>query len=111
MPGFIWINLITTSQKTKEIGIRKVLGGTAEGIATMLSRDLLKLVVLAFVVAMPVAWYVMNGWLEDFAYRTSISWWMFAAAGLLVLLIALITVSFQAIKAAIANPVKILRTE
>lgn len=100
-----------TTQKTKEIGIRKVLGATANGIATMLSGVFLKLVLFACIIAMPVAWYIMNRWLEDFAYRTHISWWMFAIAGSLVLLVALITVSFEAIKAAIANPVKSLRTE
>ena len=101
----------TTTQKTKEIGIRKVLGATANGIVTMLSGSFLKLVSFACVIAIPVAWYIMNRWLEDFAYRTHISWWMFTVAGLLVLLVALITVSFEAIKAAIANPVKSLRTE
>ena len=101
----------TTSQKAKEIGIRKVLGATASGIAAMLSGNFLKLVLFASVIAMPVAWYVMNKWLEDFAYRTHISWWMFTVAGILVLLTAFITVSFEAIKAAIANPIKSLRTE
>jgi putative ABC transport system permease protein len=101
----------TTTQKTKEIGIRKVLGATVKGIATMLSGGFLKLVLFACVIAMPVTWYIMNRWLEDFAYRTHIAWWMFTVAGLLVLLVALITVSFEAIKAAIANPVKSLRTE
>lgn len=101
----------TTIQKTKEIGIRKVLGATANGIAAMLSGSFLKLVLVACVIAMPVAWYIMNRWLEDFAYRTHIAWWMFGIAGILVLVIALITVSFEAIKAAIANPVKSLRTE
>ena len=89
-----------TTQKIKEIGIRKVLGASVNGIATMLSGGFLKLVLLACVIAMPVAWFIMNRWLEDFAYRTYISWWMFAVAGSLVLLVALITVSFEAIKAA-----------
>lgn len=99
------------TQKTKEIGIRKVLGATVNGIVLMLSTDLLKLVALAFLVATPVSWFIMNNWLQDFAYRTSISWWMFAVSGLSVLVIAFITISFRAIKAAIANPVKSLRTE
>ena len=101
----------TTTQKTKEIGIRKVLGASVNGIAAMLSGGFLKLVVIACVIAMPATWYIMDKWLEDFAYRTNISWWMFTVAGLLVLLVALITVSFEAIKAALANPVKSLRTE
>jgi putative ABC transport system permease protein len=101
----------TTSQKTKEIGIRKVLGASVNGIAAMLSGGFLKLVGIACIIAIPATWYIMNKWLEDFAYRTHISWWMFTVAGLLVLLVALITVSFEAIKAALANPVKSLRTE
>jgi putative ABC transport system permease protein len=100
-----------TIQKTKEIGIRKVLGATVRGIVLMLSTDLLKLVALAFLVAAPVSWLIMNSWLQDFAYRTTIGWWMFAVSGLSVLIIAFITISFRSIKAAIANPVKSLRTE
>lgn len=109
--GLYGLISFTIFQKTKEIGVRKVLGATAAGIAAMLSGNFLKLVMLAFLVATPVAWYFMNNWLEDFAYRTTISWWMFASAGLIVMLIALLTISFQAVKAAIANPVKSLRTE
>lgn len=101
----------TIFQKTKEIGIRKVLGATANRIAAMLSGDFLKLVLLACFISIPVAWYAMNKWLQNFAYRINVSWWMFGIAGLLVLFIALLTVGFQAIKAAVANPVKSLRTE
>jgi putative ABC transport system permease protein len=101
----------TIFQKTKEIGIRKVLGATANTIAAMLSGDFLKLVLFACFISVPIAWYVMNGWLRNFAYRISLSWWMFTSAGALVLFIALVTVSFQSIKAAVANPVKSLRME
>ena len=101
----------TVFQKTKEIGIRKVLGATANSIAAMLSGNFLNLVLMACFISVPIAWYGLNKWLQNFAYRISLSWWMFTAAGLLVLLIALITVSFQSVKAAIANPVKSLRTE
>jgi putative ABC transport system permease protein len=98
-------------QRTKEIGIRKVMGASVKGIINLLSKEFLTLVVLSFFIAMPVAWYFMHAWLNDFAYRTDISWWVFVLAGILALLIAITTVSFQAIKAAIANPVKSLRTE
>ncbi len=98
-------------QKTKEIGIRKVLGASLPNIVSLLSRDFLKLVLLANVLAWPLAWWVMQRWLQDFEYRTPIGWWMFAVAGLGALLIALITVSFQAVKAAVANPVEALRSE
>ena len=98
-------------RKTKEIGIRKMLGSSVKGIVYLLSKDFVKLVIIALVLATPIAWYFMNRWLLDFAYRITISWWMFALAGLSAIIIALLTVSFQAIKAAITNPVKSLRTE
>jgi putative ABC transport system permease protein len=109
--GLFGLVSYTASQRTKEIGIRKVLGAKVSGIALLLSKDFLKLVVLAFIVATPVTWYIMNNWLGDFAYRIKITWWMFGFAGVLVIAVALITVSFQSIKAAIANPIKSLRTE
>jgi putative ABC transport system permease protein len=98
-------------QRTKEIGVRKVLGASVPNIVSMLSKDFLRLVLISFVLAVPVAWWGMNKWLQDFAYRISIGWWIFIVAGIIAMLIALFTVSFQAIKAAIANPVKSLRTE
>ena len=109
--GLFGLAKFTTEQRTKEIGIRKVLGASAAGIANLLSIDFLKLVLLGFIASTPVAWFAMNKWLQDFAYRIDISWWIFAFAAFIALAIALFTVSFQAIKAAIANPVKSLRTE
>jgi putative ABC transport system permease protein len=88
-----------------------VLGASVSGIVQLLSKDFLKLVIIAMVIALPIAGWVMNKWLQNFAYRINISWWMFVLAGLIAVSIALITVSFQAIKAAIANPVKSLRAE
>jgi putative ABC transport system permease protein len=88
-----------------------VLGASVQGIIQMLSKDFMKLVAIAFVIAAPLAWWAMNTWLQDFAYRINIEWWFFALAGLGALAIALLTVSFQAIKAATANPVNSLRTE
>ena len=98
-------------RKTKEIGIRKVLGASISGIVGLLSKDFLKLVLVALVVASPIAWYFMHQWLQNFAYRINISWWVFALAGLFAVIIALTTISFQAVRAALANPVKNLRTE
>jgi ABC-type antimicrobial peptide transport system permease subunit len=98
-------------RKTKEIGIRKVLGASVASIVGLLSKDFLKLVLIALAVASPFAWYFMHQWLESFAYRISISWWVFGLAGLFAVVIALVTISFQAVKAALVNPVKNLRTE
>jgi putative ABC transport system permease protein len=109
--GLFGLATFLAEQRTKEIGIRKVLGASVQGIVQMLSKDFIKLVAIAFVFATPLAWWAMHNWLQDFAYRISIEWWMFVVAGLAALIIALITVSFQAIKAALANPVKSLRTE
>jgi len=109
--GLFGLSIYTAKQRTKEIGIRKVLGASVSGIAMLLSKDFLKLVIAASVLAFPLAWWAMNNWLQDFAYRIHIGAWIFAMAAISALLIALVTVSFQAIKAAAANPVKSLRTE
>ena len=109
--GLFGLATFTAQVKTKEIGIRKVLGANVSGIVKLLSKDFLKLVIIAIVIATPIAWWAINKWLEGFAYRINISWWVFAVAGILALLIALATISFQAIKAAVANPVDSLRSE
>jgi len=109
--GLFGLATYTAEQRTKEIGIRKVLGANVTQVIQMLSKEFLKLVLIASLIAFPVAWWAMNKWLQSFAYRINISWWVFALVGFSALLIALITVSFQSIKAAIANPVKSLRTE
>jgi len=109
--GLFGLATFAAEQRTKEIGIRKVLGASIPSLVLLLSRDFLKLVLLASVIAFPVAAYAMHQWLQDFAYRITLSWWLFALAGVTALLIALFTVSFQAIKAAITNPVKSLRSE
>jgi putative ABC transport system permease protein len=109
--GLFGLSAYTASQRIKEIGIRKVLGASVPDITRMLSKDFLKLILIAIVIASPLAWWAMSNWLEDFAYRVSISWWIFGAAGLVALFIAMLTVSMQAVKAAVANPVKSLRTE
>lgn len=109
--GLFGLATYTAQVKTKEIGIRKVLGASVPNIIKLLSKEFIVLVVAAFVIATPIAWYFMCKWLRDFAYRINISWWIFLATGLLAIIIALMTVGFQAIKAAIANPVKSLRTE
>jgi putative ABC transport system permease protein len=109
--GLFGLSLFATIQRTKEIGVRKVLGASLSNIVLLLSKDFVRLVILANLVAFPIAWWIMHNWLKDFAYRIAIPWWAFAAAGLLALLVALVTVSMHALRAAIANPVKSLRTE
>jgi len=109
--GLFGLAAFDTERRTKEIGIRKVLGANTKSLIALLSKDFLILVVIAIILASPLAYYLMSKWLQDFAYRVDISWWIFIVAGALALLIALLTVSFQAIKAAVANPVKSLRTE
>jgi putative ABC transport system permease protein len=109
--GLFGLVTYAAEQRIKEIGVRKVLGASVGEIVAMISKDFIKLVLIAFVIAFPVAWWMMNKWLQSFAYRINISWWVFALAGSLTIAIALITVSFQAIKAAMANPVNNLRSE
>jgi putative ABC transport system permease protein len=109
--GLFGLAAYSAIKRTKEIGVRKVLGASVSNIVALLSKDFIMLVVIAFVIAAPVAYFIMRRWLQDFAYRTNISLWIFIAAGLLAVMIALATISFQAIKTAIANPVKSLRTE
>ncbi|MCW3116894.1 MAG: hypothetical protein JWM28_976 [Chitinophagaceae bacterium] len=109
--GLLGLVAYAAEQRTKEIGIRKVLGASIGNIIGMLSKDFLKLVLIASVFAFPLAWYAMHKWLQDFAYRVSISAWIFIIAGLIAMMIAFVTIGFQAIKAAVANPVKSLRTE
>jgi putative ABC transport system permease protein len=109
--GLFGLAAYTAERRTKEIGIRKVLGASVTGITGLLSKDFLRLVFISAVIAFPLSWWFMHKWLQNYAYRISINWWVFIIAGLLALLIALITISFQSIRAAVANPVKSLRTE
>ncbi len=109
--GLLGLSLFATAQRTKEIGVRKVLGASVANIVTLLSRDFIKLIIVAILIASPAAYYIMHTWLQGFAYRIDISPWLFVAAGLLAVLTAILTISFQSVKAAIANPVKSLRTE
>jgi len=109
--GLFGLGMFTAQKRTKEIGIRKVLGASVTNITTMLSKEFLLLIIIAIVIASPIAWYFSHQWLQDFVYRTTVSWWVFLIAGAGAMVIALLTVSFQAIKAAVANPVKSLRTE
>jgi putative ABC transport system permease protein len=109
--GLFGLSAFAITQRVKEIGVRKVLGANVGSIVSLLSRDFVKLVLISAIIAFPVAWYAMTKWLQDFAYRIDIHWWVFVLAAILTLLVALATVSFQAIKAASANPVKSLRSE
>ncbi|RNC92331.1 MAG: FtsX-like permease family protein [Allomuricauda sp.] len=109
--GLFGLASYMAQNRIKEIGVRKVLGASVSSITTLLSKDFLKLVVVSLLIATPISWYVMNQWLQDFAYRIDLSWWIFGLAGILAIAIAFMTVSFQAIKAAKSNPVKSLRTE
>jgi putative ABC transport system permease protein len=109
--GLLGLVILSIEQRTKEIGIRKVLGAAVSKIIVLISKEFIILISIAFIVAVPVGYYFIDKWLQDFAYRINIGWWMFALAGVLVIAVALLTISFQAIKAAIANPVKSLRTE
>lgn len=109
--GLLGLVLYTTTQRTKEIGVRKVLGASVLQIVSMISKEFLLLIIIAFLIAAPLAWIGMHKWLQNFAYRTDISWWIFVMGAIVMIIIALITLGFQTIKAAIANPVKSLRTE
>lgn len=109
--GLFALSAFMAEQRSKEIGIRKVLGATITNVTALLSIDFIKLVVLSIIIASPIAWWAMNKWLEDFSYRTPITWWMFGAAAIASICIALLTVSYQSIKAAVTNPVVSLRSE
>jgi putative ABC transport system permease protein len=109
--GLFGLSSYMAGQRRKEISIRKVLGASVTNISTIPSKDFLKLIMISIVIVTPLAWFVIDKWLQDFAYRINIDWWVFAVTGLIALLIALLTVSYQAIKAALANPVKNLRSE
>jgi putative ABC transport system permease protein len=109
--GLLGLSAYNVLQRTKEIGIRKVLGASVQHVLYILSKDFLVLVIVSFIIATPITWLIMHKWLEGFAYRISIGWWVFLVSGILALLIALITIGTQALRAAISNPVRSLRTE
>jgi putative ABC transport system permease protein len=109
--GLFGLSVLSAEKRTKEIGIRKVLGASVKGVVTILSKDFLKLVAIALIIAIPAAYMAGNKWLQNYPYRITLNWWLFVSAAVLVIMIALLTVSFQAIKAAVASPVKSLRTE
>jgi ABC-type antimicrobial peptide transport system permease subunit len=109
--GLFGLAAYTAERRTKEIGIRKVLGASVTRITSLLSKDFLQLVLISAIIAFPLSWWAMHNWLQNYAYRIEINWWVFVLAGALAVLIALITISFQSIRAAVANPVKSLRSE
>ena len=109
--GLFGLAALVSVNRTKEIGIRKILGGSVTGIIGLLSKEFMKLVLLAFILACPLTFYFMNKWLQDYAYRTELDWWVFAITGLMVMLIAFMTVGYHAVRTAWVNPAKILRTE
>jgi putative ABC transport system permease protein len=109
--GLFGLAAYTAERRIKEIGIRKVLGASVQGLVALLSKDFIRLVLVSAIIAFPIAWWGMNKWLEDFAYRISIQWWIFFLAASLAIIIAFLTVSMHAFKAAVANPVNSLRTE
>lgn len=109
--GILGLVTFSSERRTKEIGIRKVHGASVRELMVLLNKDFVKWVVVAFVIACPVGWYAMNKWLQDFAYRTEISWWIFAASGMIALTVALLTVSWQTWRASTRNPVEVLRYE
>jgi putative ABC transport system permease protein len=109
--GLFGLATLAVARRTKEIGVRKVLGASVPSIVNLLAKDFLKLVLVAIVIASPLAWWAMQRWLQAFAYKIDIHWWVFALAGLLAVSVAFLTVSFQSVKAALMNPVKSLRSE
>jgi putative ABC transport system permease protein len=109
--GLFGLSMFSAEQRIKEIGVRKVLGASISQIVTLFYTEFAKLIIIAFLIAAPLAWYYMNGWLQGFAYKASLQWWIFLLAGVVAVSIALLTVSYQSIKAAISNPVNSLRAE
>jgi ABC-type antimicrobial peptide transport system permease subunit len=109
--GLFGLATYMAENRIKEIGVRKVLGASVMSITTLLSKDFLKLIIISIIIATPIAWWAMHSWLNNYTYKVDIEWWVFIAAGLLSVTIALVTVSYQAIKAATSNPVKSLRSE
>ena len=109
--GLLGLAIFSAEQRRKELSIRKVLGAKVSSIIMKFSKDFLKLVVLALLIAVPMAWLMMNNWLQRFAYRIDLSWWMFAMAGIIAILLSMLTISVQVVKSAFENPVKNLRSE